>query len=317
MEYGKYRFLIKLDEEAFLPHYKGSTFRGLFGHALRRVVCALRHQECKTCLLRSSCTYALVFETALAFSLPQGSRISAPPHPVVLEPPLTEKTAFAKGETMECTLLLFGNINKNLPYFVYAFDQMGRIGMGKKIKGKRSKFTLETVSTDREVLYEKNKKKIKFPSCNEQLNCCNETSCSDTDEKELKIEFKTPLRIKKNNGRLSLPFQFMVNTMIRRTTSLLNCYGHGEPDMDYSAMAQRAGSIQTVEEDLTWYDWKRYSSRQDQKMFMGGISGSVTYRGNLQEFIPMVKMAEKVHLGKNTFFGLGQICQETIKNSAN
>ncbi|HKK67736.1 MAG TPA: hypothetical protein VJ946_05970, partial [Bacteroidales bacterium] len=219
MEYGKYTFLIKLDEDAFLPCYKGSTFRGLFGHALRRVVCALKNQECASCILRSSCTYALVFETASAVSLPEGARISAPPHPVVIEPPMTEKREFYKGDTMECTLLLFGKINRNLPYFVYAFDQMGKIGMGKKIKGKRSKFTLERVSSENELLYSKETKKIKFPDQNKQLNWGSRESVSDMDKwvpditgsvanpagsvpakgetaMEMKIQFKTPLRIK-------------------------------------------------------------------------------------------------------------------------
>ena len=312
MEYGKYRFLIQLQEDAVLPFYKGSTFRGLLGHALRRGVCALKHQECKTCILRSSCTYALVFETAAALPLPEGSRISAPPHPVVLEPPLTGKTCFKKGDTMACTLLLFGKINKNLPYFVYAFDQMGKIGMGKKIKGKRSSFTLESVSTENEILYEKNDKKIRFPENNEQINCYNNNNSIDRDEAELQIEFKTPLRVKMDSQKLSLPFQFIIHTMIRRNTALLNCYGSGEPDIDYSAMARRAADVETVQENLTWFDWKRYSSRQERKMFMGGITGSVKYRGNLKEFIPMVEMAEKVHLGKNTFFGLGQIGQESV-----
>ena len=54
------------------------------------------------CMLRSNCTYAMVFETQHAVALPNGSRLSSPPHPMILEPPLTEKTVFQKGESMVC-----------------------------------------------------------------------------------------------------------------------------------------------------------------------------------------------------------------------
>ena len=57
MLYGKYRFTCRLEDEAVMPPYKGSTFRGVFGHALKRVVCALKRQECDNCLLREKCLY--------------------------------------------------------------------------------------------------------------------------------------------------------------------------------------------------------------------------------------------------------------------
>jgi len=42
-------------------------------------------------------------------------------------------------------------------------------------------------------------------------------------------------------------------------------------------------------------------------MFMGGMMGSVTYEGKLNEYLPLLDFCEKVHLGKNTSFGLGKI----------
>jgi len=37
--YGKYAFSCILLDDAHLPPFKGSTFRGVFGHALKKVVC--------------------------------------------------------------------------------------------------------------------------------------------------------------------------------------------------------------------------------------------------------------------------------------
>lgn len=41
---GTYSFCCNLMDKAILPPFKGSTFRGAFGIALKRVVCAVREQ---------------------------------------------------------------------------------------------------------------------------------------------------------------------------------------------------------------------------------------------------------------------------------
>ena len=146
LEYGSYKFTCRLNTAGILPAYKGSTFRGVFGIALKKVVCALKHQECAQCLLRQRCVYALVFETPIAMEPPEGLRVSVPPHPFVIEPPLEDKREYAVGEMFESSLLLFGAANRSLPYFIYAFEQIGRIGIGRRVDGKRAAFDLEKVN---------------------------------------------------------------------------------------------------------------------------------------------------------------------------
>jgi hypothetical protein len=86
MLFGRYHFYGTFEDEAVLPVFKGSTFRGVFGVALKKVVCALKQQECAACLLREQCLYARIFETP---SRPGDGRPS-PPHPFVIEPMLLD-----------------------------------------------------------------------------------------------------------------------------------------------------------------------------------------------------------------------------------
>lgn len=130
MVVGRYRFFSRLLEPALLPPYKGSTFRGAFGGALKKVVCAVRVVDCANCMLRPRCLYAKTFELSVG-PAEGNARIAAPPHPYVIEPPLTEKTKFEKGDCFDFSLLLFGETNDYLPYFVYAFENMGETGIGK------------------------------------------------------------------------------------------------------------------------------------------------------------------------------------------
>ena len=312
MIFGRYTFILKLKDDAILPFYKGSTFRGVLGHALKKTVCALKHQTCATCILRKNCTYALVFETAHAVEMPDLSRISSPPHPMVLEPPLTQRTMFNKGEFLEYSLLLFGQLNQNLPHFIYAFDQMGQMGIGKKINGKRSRFVLETVKQSDSVLFSEGDESINLP---EKLETINLAISAPRNRKKMLIKMITPLRIlSTHNGNPALEFQILVKSMIRRTTALLNSYGKGEPDLDYSGLVKKAGDIKITENKLTWFDWQRYSAKQDKKMFMGGLTGEIEYRGDLALFMPLIEASEKVHIGKNTSFGLGKIATKNVDN---
>ncbi len=305
MLYGKYLFSSIFEDDAILPYYKGSTFRGVFGHALKKVVCALRRQECKDCLLRKKCVYSFIFETSAAVDKPEGrKRIASPPHPYVIEPPDNIKTHYKKGESFDFPLLLFGKANDCLPYFIYAFEQMGEIGIGRRIKGKRPAFKLNSVTADGNLVYSSEDNKIREGVFLQDLIVENYLS----EVRGLELILQTPLRLKfENSLQADLPFHILVRAMLRRISSLHNYHENGEPPLDYRGMVERAQSVKISESSLEWFDWKRYSSRQDRSMLMGGMIGKVNYSGELGEFVPLIKFCEKVHIGKQTSFGLGKI----------
>jgi len=309
MLYGKYLFSSVFDDDAILPEYKGSTFRGVFGAALKKVVCALPRHECTDCLLREKCVYAFVFETPSPAPEPQErKRIASPPHPYVIEPPETAKTHYRKGDPFDFALILFGKSNEYLPYFIYAIEQMGRLGVGRKIDGTRAAFSLKSVAANHKTIYSSMDNKIKDCQSPSELHFEVPASPHDALIQSLEITLKTPLRLKfQNRLEAALPFHVLTRAMLRRISSLGAYYGNGEPPLDYRGLVERAKSVEINTASLTWFDWKRYSNKQDQSMLMGGIVGRVRYSGDLTEFVPLIRCCEKLHLGKQTSFGLGKI----------
>lgn len=299
MDYGIYTFLCRFQGEAQLPPFKGSTFRGVFGHALRRVVCPLRQKVCGACILRETCLYYGVFENSRRDAV----------HPFVMAPPLEERLDFGPGETFQCTLVLFGEATRALPYFVYTFDRMGEIGIGAAINGQKGHFLLEEVRAGGDLLYAK--------SAHAPFLLPGATSLTIEDgggeARRLRVLLKTPLRVKHDNLLTHvLPFHILVRACLRRISSLFNAYGGGEPNLDYPGLDRAARGVETVHSSLRWFMWERYSNRQRKRMPVGGLVGDITYEGNLNAFLPLLHAAEKVHIGKQTTFGLGKIQTEVL-----
>ncbi len=213
-----------------------------------------------------------------------------------------------RGALFEFSLILFGKANDYIPYFVYAFNQIGGTGIGGRINGGRGKFKLECVRAGDRIVYSRQDGKLReIPPCpGLELETLSGQQDAGTERIELKLV--TPLRLKYQNGlKAELPFHVLVRALLRRISSLYEYHGEGEPPLDYRGLVDRAKHIDTEASSLRWFDWKRYSNRQEQAMLMGGLVGSITYRGNLGEFLPLIRFCEKAHLGKQTTFGLGKI----------
>jgi hypothetical protein len=90
---------------------------------------------------------------------------------------------------------------------------------------------------------------------------------------------------------------------------------YGEPSgetWDFKPLLAEAEKL-NMRATLRWWDWERYSARQQTTMNFGGLIGGFELSGppaTLEKFVPLLKMGEWLHVGKGTTFGLGkyQVC---------
>lgn len=308
MLYGKYLFTVTFQSETLLPPYKGSTFRGIFGHALKRVTCALKHQDCRDCILRVKCVYPYVFETELSVKDESADkRIASPPHPYVIDVADCARTHFEQGDSLVFTLKLFGRANDFLPYFVYAFDHIGTLGIGRSQGGQKGTFVLDSVMSGGRRIYSAQDKKLldAQPAVDLPLR---QATPEDLAQRVIGITFATPLRLKyRNSFECDLPFHVLIRAMLRRASSLKKYHGSGEPVLDYRGLVERAHDVVVKKSGLRWFDWRRYSNRQGTDMLMGGLVGDILYEGSIGEYLPLIRFCEEVNVGKQTSFGLGKL----------
>lgn len=158
-----------------------------------------------------ACVYSLVFETPSSAQESKDSRIASPPHPFVIEPPLTTETHFQNGDSFDFQLLLFGQANDYLPYFIYAFEHMGKIGIGKRISGKRAHFILEEIKTQGNQIYSHKDQRLRNGVFCQNLSL-HDTNIAPEGVGILRIIIETPLRLKfENRLKADLPFHVLVS----------------------------------------------------------------------------------------------------------
>jgi hypothetical protein len=56
-------FRLQARESVVLPPFLGSTLRGAFGAALKKVFCFVPHGECGRCWFYEACPYQYIFES--------------------------------------------------------------------------------------------------------------------------------------------------------------------------------------------------------------------------------------------------------------
>ncbi len=124
----------------------------------------------------------------------------------------------------------------------------------------------------------------------------------------LTLDFLTPTRIA-YDGRLGLDLEFhiLIRNLLRRLSLLSYFHGSGKTlALDFKEIIEKAKDVKVADRRLTWYDWERYSGRQEQRINMGGFVGEITFEGDVQPFMSLIQAGEALHVGKGTAFGLGR-----------
>ncbi len=301
----KLKFHLIAKDQIYLPKFSGSTLRGGFGHALRRACCTMqRGQECSDCMLKTLCVYASVFETSCAHVSGKGYNLSDYPRLFIIEPPFFSRNRFMPGESFSCNLVLMGKAVEFLPYFVFAFMEMGNSGIG----AGRGRYRIDRVTDfhgdNDSVIFDGTAER--FTETGPNIETLPEPLYGKAGTRIL-LNFKTPTRIKTGNHLTAeLDFRLFMQNLFRRLSLLTFVVTGSLPDLDYKKLLENASEVGCSESDLSWYDWKRYSGRQKNTMKLGGFVGTVMFEGEIGEFMPFVKAGESIHIGKACTFGLGK-----------
>ncbi len=289
---------------------KGNILRGAFGTSLKRLVCSVPEiPDCDFCVLRDRCAYTLIFNPT---GLSKTKRIRNHPRGYIIKPPLSTDKEYT-GSTPFCFgFILVGNRIDYLPFVIVPLMELGRVGIGLN-RGRFKLRSIESIKGERTVpLYDPATNTVK----NDYLRITGKELLNRAEALHsgaVTLRFLTPTRIRFNpTGERGMSrvvrvpeFHHIIRRLRDRINALSIAYCGGPLDIDFRGLAERAMLVRTKEARLKWVEVKRRSRRSGKVHDQSGFVGSITFEGELMEFLPLLLIGEYVHVGEDAVFGNG------------
>ena len=292
---ARYRALYETLDAVRLPDYPGSTWRGAFGHAFKEVACAYPGLRCTGCPDSDQCPYPPLFE-----SIDGGDAL----RPYVFEPQ-AYSGYFPPGAILTLDLVLLGWLNDWLPLLAAALQRLGERGLGQREPAHlrladfqcqidpNQEHWIPVPFADQEHTAGQTLQPFRIPPAPARA----------------RLDLLTPLKLKSRGVLIqpeALSGRELLIALARRIEACASVLDTlpltPEPDQWFQ------GCETLIEgRELAWLDTHHYSSRQQEALKLGGLTGRLWLGGPvLARIWPWLWLGQWLHLGSSTTIGLGR-----------
>ena len=283
-EFYRFRFHFRAtDAVRFAPGQSANAVRGAFGRALRGV---------------SREAYARLFEPASPAAGQGPSGLSDWPRPFVLRAAHLDGMVFSPGDPFFFDVHVFDVRRPAFDMFRAAFGALSSNGLGAG-RGRAELTGSEQIDPDGRTIMAGG-----LPGAPSVLTL-------DADEapwERVGVRFLTPTELKAAGELVERPeFPILFARLRDRSSTLRALYGAGPIDIDFRAMGERAAGVRMAGCRLQWERVERKSGRTGQIHSIGGFTGEAHYEGALGEFLPWLRAARWVGVGRQTVWGKGDL----------
>ena len=275
--------------------FLGAEVRGALMMKSKHMFCLNKKNfdNCKECLFRYKCNYALLFETPLPRQSDVMKKYGEIPHPFAL-------AVFHKKETLIVRFVLFGEYIDSFPFIYLALSE------AMKTKGLKM---ADVRNFDVSILHNDS------IETNYTRKSVNELHSNTRHPGGFRVNFISPLRIKYRNklvNQTHFEFEYLIRNLLRRFSLLSYFYGGEKLKLDFDSVTSKASEVKIAESDLKWLELDRFSMRTKQTSLLGGIIGSIALGEDASDFLQLLTLGHYTQVGKNTSFGHGYF--EIVEN---
>ncbi len=301
-----FRFHFRACDSIYFPPGKsGNIVRGAFGAIFKQIVCIPKCHDTRACELRSTCAYARIFEPiAPAAEGPSGLRDW--PRPFVFRAAHLDGRIIESGRTFHFDVHLFDTKDPSIVYFVLAFAQLAKEGIGPR-RGRAVLSRVEDLDASartRAQIY--NGTTFLMAELAPPITLSLDGPLEPVSK--VRVRFLTPTELKHGQVLAVKPeFPILIGRIRDRLSTLRALYGPSPLDIDFTALAERAANVKMTSCRIDYTEVERKSARTGERHPLGGFVGDADYAGELGEFMPWLRAARWVGVGRQTVWGKGVI----------
>lgn len=287
----------ELEGELALPPFPGGLLRGAFGASLRRLSCMTGFRTCIGCPLLATCPYPALFEPSprdLAAVGLARAQAGLPP-PFILRVPGADPGPDGR---LVFGMRLIGSAADRLAYVIEAWRQVFARGLGRERV--RGALVVVREASSGTALWEG--EEILWPEpAPPPLRLAGP---------DLALLSRTPLRLGAGGGtaRETPSPRAFVAAIVRRARLLaIHADEAAQTEVRAWPVSDWLGETEAVvhRPSLAWRDWYRFSSRQQQRMNLGGLVGRWDWEQVSKPVQALLSLGALLHVGKEASFGLG------------
>ncbi len=339
-EYLKLKLSFRVLEPCCLPEYKGSTFRGFFKTALKRVSCRIPGIRCQSCVWYNHCAYAMVTE----YTTNTGENTL---QPYTIACSCLKQGAYKTGDTLSIYMLLIGSAIEHIQSILVSYTGWDRLSMefykflvsekemqcfceisdwSTEVKPK-GKLRLESVNQikrngERELIFIP--EKFFSPPLKEQLSCPANVQKGFW---QIRVGLVSPLRIirkikgneKKGARKLLVNpeifnFDIFLRAVLTRYCGFVSHFGDSDIVNDEKTFQNEslalAKTVIIARNDLYMEKVRRYRNNMTQWEHLDGLMGEVIFDNVPGSLLPWIMIGELLQIGKFPTQGYGEYVAE-------
>jgi hypothetical protein len=269
------------------PHFAGSRIRGAFGRALRQAACITGQPQCGGCVVRTQCAYGAVFDPGPPVQPLHPSFQNGLPAYLIQVPALGARQLRA-GDTVRFTVQLLAHAQPHQRLVAHVLRDAVE-----------------------QHLFKPGDCSVQNIECRELPMSALATHAAGPALNSIELQWQTPMRLQHQGKPLFRPFDLsataLTNAAWRRYLQWCQLSSQTPTASQAPLDAARQCTLDT--QGMQWHDISRYSNTQQQHLPLGGLLGQAVLTGPdqaLQTLLPLLRLGEQLHLGKETVFGLGQ-----------
>ena len=304
VRYIKLHFTLLFSKDCILPVSKASAIRGGMGEMLLRANC-IRNRECELCDFQNECIVQRTMYSQFEYKpdfITTGDSIG---YVVECE---DYKETFKASDTLEFNLILFGKTMVYFNQYLQALYALGQNGIG---RGHAKFLILQVKNTRGQAILKDSNIYMEYYQV-ETLQ-----GYVDDRKREIglhgypnKMVFCTPLTQKFQGEFLKEFCMEAISKSIQRRLYMLNCFENNDIQEFYYEELTIPTIVQLSVREVKV---KRYSSRQESKMYLKGIKGEILLEKLPEELLELYLAGELIHIGKNTSFGFGRYVMSNVE----